>query len=372
MNNKIKILFLLDFYPFPENKNGATKIIANIINRLGDNYEIDVLHTDKLPDDFDSISKKINFFYEDIKCSKKQSKVNQFKFIHSSVLSKKQIKHIYKKYNIHQYDIVHSALHSFLYLFKYKNNVVYGINDSMSNGCLNGTLKGLTKYFYYRLVELNVSLKNNTIAVVSKNDAKAYYFNKCLILPNGVDTKEYHPVNHKTNINEFVFHGVLDYQVNIDSIKYMSGILKVASKDYKLNLVGRLNRNNPNQIIKTFNSLGNCNYIGEVDNIANEITKYNFYFAAMKTGAGIKNKVLEAMACGMIVIVNEKTIEGFSNKESLKKAIYIIKDSNDLTSLLHKKNEWEEKKKLAIQYVTNNYSWDNYMKVLGTHYASLI
>ena len=80
-------------------------------------------------------------------------------------------------------------------------------------------------------------------------------------------------------------------------------------------MVGRYNRDYENLASTVYNKLENCVVIGEVENISVSITQYEFYFALMNSGAGIKNKVLEAMSCGMIVLVNERAIEGFIKKQ---------------------------------------------------------
>ena len=68
------------------------------------------------------------------------------------------------------------------------------------------------------------------ITVVSEKDANAYFKSECLVLPNGVDESVFYPNNQSKINNSFVFHGVLDYQVNIDSVIYMSNFLKKCSK----------------------------------------------------------------------------------------------------------------------------------------------
>ena len=370
MSTKTKILFLLDFFPFPENRDGLTKIMANTINRLSDSYEITLLTVNANKVDLSCIRKNIVFLETTIPFNSLQKRINQFTFLPMNTLTLKMINQLDSEFDFNQYQIVHTGLHSFVKLSKIHKNVICGLNDSLSITCLNNTLKGKLKYYYFRIVELRLAKMNHVITVVSKNDAKSYYYNKSLVLPIGVNTDEFYPSN-TPKIDGFVFHGVLDYQVNIDSIKKISNTLNKLSENYNLHIVGRLNGENKSEVINFYESLPNCKYIGEVDNISIEITKYQFYISLMNSGAGVKNKILEAMSCGMLVLVNERAIEGFSNKNELLESVFLIKNPIDIKDVVNNSTNWEKKSTNAIEFVKKYYSWQKYMSLLENKYKEL-
>lgn len=359
---------MLDFIPYPEQKDGATKIMANILNRLSDSFAITVITTCPEAKELPEFPKRIAHFHEPLSVSSKQRKRNLRQFIPAAALSKKQIDKLNLKYQFNDYSIIHTSLHSFVRIQSTDQCTLLAINDSMAKSSLNGTLKGYLKYIYYRQVEKKVAAFNHTLVIVSEKDALFYPSKNKLVLSNGVDYHKFRPKEGEKQDNTFVFHGVLDYQVNIDSIRYMAAVLAKSSVQFKLMLVGRMNRENANQVVKTYNSLTNCKLIGEVDEIENEITKYQFYLALMNGGAGIKNKVLEALSCGMLVCINKRAIEGLTNHPELLKAVYLIEKPSDINTATADHENWQKKSELARQYVVKHYSWEKYMKTLENHY----
>lgn len=343
--------------------------MGNILTRLSDRFEITLIITarEAIPE---LLPENILWYHEPMAVSDSQRAKNKRSFFPEQALSPEQTKFLFEKYNLSDYTVLHTAIHSFSRLAELHPRVLYGINDSLSKSSLNGSLKGKLKYRYYRAVENKISKLNCTFSVVSEKDAESYSGAETLILPNGVDFDAFSPHANKPVEDHFVFHGVLDYQVNIDSICHMADILNQASPDYRLKLIGRMNRSNKEETKAIFNRLPNCDLIGEVDSIPEEITRFRFYLALMSSGAGIKNKILEAMSCGMVVLINDRAAEGLLDHNSLTDAVYLIKKPADIKAAFTDKENWQTKGTNARNYILKHYSWDSYMSKLEAFYLN--
>ena len=125
---------------------------------------------------------------------------------------------------------------------------------------------------------------------------------------------------------------------------------------------------NPTKQIK---ELGNLNPNIIVTDFVNDVRPYlaksKFAIMPIRIARGIQNKVLEAMAMAIPVIISEKIYTSLSNLN--RNDVFIYKDAEELLQLIVNnidKNEWlSEKGNNLRNYVINNYSWDqnlDYMK----------
>lgn len=366
----MRILFLLDFYPFPEDKDGKTKILANIFKRLPSSIQFDVItvtNEDHYREKDDGIIIK-----KATSNSAFKKKLNRFLLLPINAFSTKKLKKILDGFDLGTYDIIHTAHDSFINMHKLHPAVLVGLNDSYSLAVNSRSWKGKIKKLYFRLLERNLGNKNLHFILVSSVDAAKFPSSKTLSLPNGVDTSKYKPVNCTKIKDSFVFHGVLDFAPNMESITYMSGFIKLINPNAKLYVVGRLNRMQPGEFMDFLSGLSNTVYVGEVENISEEICKYEFYISLMVSGAGIKNKVLEALASNCKIIMNEKTAEGFENQNELKKIAYIIKNDEDGSTISSGLNSIHLLHDQGNAYVKNNYSWDTYVDKLIWYYKTLL
>ena len=196
---------------------------------------------------------------------------------------------------------------------------------------------------------------------------------KKLILVNGVDSEKYAPVQHPKVPNSFVFHGVLDYQPNIDTVSYTARMLEAHDPNARLYLVGRLNRISEQQYLQWVKMFSNCSYIGPVADISDEIAKYQFCILLMQSGSGIKNKLLEALSTGCVVITNHKALNGLINLQSAVEAVYLIENYSSLSQLIASITaaEYEKKSQRARDYILENYSWQSYANQLNAAYQKV-
>ncbi|BFU78246.1 glycosyltransferase [Arcobacter sp. 15-2] len=356
----MKILYLLDFPPFDEDFDGITKIYYNLIKHISKINNLDILIiSGGISNNFityrgTDFQKVNNFFdvkyiyYESIHCSNIKKNINRLKFEYSTSLNKNDIKKLDQKYDFKKYDVIHTAHLSFLNICKVHKKVIIGATDASSLAMPSNTLKEKLRKFYFQQIEGKISKSSMWVHAVTNRDAEGFHTDRKFIITNGVDTEKYKKYNEEKIKNSFVFHGNLDYQPNIDAIIYMNKTINELDLDYKLYIVGRGEASR-------YQQLSHVVIIGEVENIAKEICKYEYYFILMQTGTGVKNKLLEAMSCECNIICNDLAINGLKKPEVLKDNIHFVNSNDEIKKILLNSNI-----KNARNYVKENYSWESF------------
>ena len=373
---KMKILYLLDFQPFEEDLSGATKVIYHTIKEQSTKNQVDVLlinqRSKKIPEHFFGVQ----HIWEDLLPIQPPKPYLIQPFPEYEL---QQLKILANRYQFNSYDIIHTSV-TMRNLGLLHPAVIYSLHDSFSLAIRSDfKIRNLIRKFYWKLYERTHKSRGCWVTFVSARDAAQYNSNiKKVVLVNGLDHSKYKPVDQKKIANSFVFHGVLDYEPNLETIAYTSKLLAATNPSSKLYLVGRLNRISKPDFGKILLPLTNCTYIGEVANISEEISKYQYYILLMQSGSGIKNKLLEAMATGCTIITNRKSILGLIKPEELLKGIYLLEDYPSLSVLLdaigndiaNAKSNF--KREIARAYIINNYSWQSYSDQLTQTYQQML
>lgn len=114
--------------------------------------------------------------------------------------------------------------------------------------------------------------------------------------------------------NEFVFIGKWTREDNLDGVLWFyKTIVPHINKHVTINIVGK---NFPKEKITCKNPMVSTNILGFVDNPYPLIAKSRAMIAPLFTGAGIKVKVIESLACGTPVIGTDIAFEGLPEKYS--------------------------------------------------------
>ncbi len=166
--------------------------------------------------------------------------------------------------------------------------------------------------------------------------------------------------------NSISFLGKMDYQPNIEAVKWFcTHVLPNFSKDIKFYILGTA----PNEEIRGLETTypGRVIVTGFITDPYEIMNSGIAVVAPMQTGAGIQNKILEAMALGQIVLASSlaaKAIEGAHHQEHL----YIIDDPSELAQkiqFLYQTQEQLENPRSKIgpkarTFVRENFSWDRF------------
>jgi glycosyltransferase involved in cell wall biosynthesis len=131
------------------------------------------------------------------------------------------------------------------------------------------------------------------------------------VVPNGVDVDFYAPdPDAARDPNRIVFTGLMSYAPNVLAAEYLAQRIfprvRATCPDATLVLVGRA----PAPRVRALAELDGVAVTGEVPDIRPWLTGSSVYACPMISGTGIKNKLLEAMACGMPCVATPLALQG--------------------------------------------------------------
>lgn len=234
--------------------------------------------------------------------------------------------HKYLKENSEEYDLIYIKRLRMAQYAKYfdKNKVLIDITDSLTKYYervykkTNGIKKFLNieEYLKHKIYEKRIVEKYKS--VVCSNDEKKYIINKFKLKSNKINVVENlidfnlwdvkKEMKGKEKRKQLVFSGILDYEPNIMAVNYFANnVIDILGDDYKLNVVGK---NYSNSLVRK----NKIKYIGYVDNMANELSKYDIYICPIIAGSGTKNKILQAMSVGLPIVSTTLGTEGLHNE----------------------------------------------------------
>lgn len=232
-------------------------------------------------------------------------------------------------------------------------------------------LIGMIKIFYAKQIEKKYLSSNvNGIIFVSDQDANMArsilpYNNKLksLVSPLGVDINFFCPTNLQYKYcNQkpiLLFTGIMNYGPNEDAaIKLINFVFPEIYKFYPNALLYIVGSNPTNRIIQLAKKYDGINVTGYVPDIREYYKMCYLYLCPLSYGAGMKNKVLEALSMGLPVIATSQAVSGLppripgvivSNnfKNFIENCLELISNENLVSSLSEK----------ARSYIVNNYSW---------------
>ncbi|MCC6931901.1 MAG: glycosyltransferase [Deltaproteobacteria bacterium] len=181
-------------------------------------------------------------------------------------------------------------------------------------------------------------------------------------IPNGVDTDYFSfTPNLHTNPNRIVFLGSMNYEPNVHAVLAFSRLcfpeLKRNLPDLEFFIVGA----NPTDAVRNLESISGITVTGYVEDVRPYLRQAKAMICPMSLGAGIKNKILQAMALGLPVIGTSIAFQGITSaqkgccltadtpQELIAETLRLLKTSDlslDLTQNAHK-------------HICQNYSWSN-------------
>lgn len=167
-----------------------------------------------------------------------------------------------------------------------------------------------------RRYETQYCSKFTEIVVTTPEDRKQINaFNpesKISVIPNGVDLTLYPKRPSDPGGYQLVFVGAMDTLANIDAAQFFS--LEVFPEilrrhpEATLNLVGT----NPVQSVLDLGKIPGITVTGRVASVVEYLHQAAICVVPLRTGYGIKNKTLEAMAAGTPVVGSDRGLEGLA------------------------------------------------------------
>lgn len=195
------------------------------------------------------------------------------------------------------------------------------------------------------------------------------------VLQNGVDLDHFNP-DSKTPRDEatLVLSGKMSYHANITMalhlIEEIMPKVWAVREDVKVNIVGK----DPPAMIQALGQSPQVTVTGTVPDLRKYLQQATLAVAPITYGAGIQNKILEAMACGTPVITTPKAAAGLRTISG--ENIWVAEDAatfaNAILTLLDDSALRQQIGQAGRQYVETNHHWGEIASQLSTIYTQVI
>ncbi len=223
--------------------------------------------------------------------------------------------------------------------------------------------------------EQRFSQKFSTIVVTTDDDAQQFKTfapnTPIATIPNGVDFGDFPYRSIDPNNHDLIFIGAMDNLANIDAARFLAQEIfpQVRSHypDSKLMLVG----SRPVSEVFELNQLPNVVVTGAVPSMADYLHRATVCVIPMRTGFGIKNKTLEAMAAGTPVVASDRGLEGLTldpDRPCALRANNPAEYSAAILQLLDNMALRESISHHARAYIERDFTWEQ----AGRQYESAI
>ena len=195
------------------------------------------------------------------------------------------------------------------------------------------------------------------------------------VLPNGVDLDTFKPRNDISREKDtLIVSGKMSYHANIAMTQFlvndiMPNIWKTRPQ-VKLWIVGK----DPPREVQFLANNPLIQVTGMVSDIADYLRSATIAVAPLMYGAGIQNKILEAMACSTAVVTNNQAIGSLSAKdgEDLLIANDPVEFAQSVNSLLDDVARRDKIGKSGRKYVEMHHDWNNIAAQLESVYRVAI
>jgi polysaccharide biosynthesis protein PslH len=394
MTSLPKILFITQAFPYPPDKDGLRRIICNLIKYLHGDFDVTllsyiepeekkyILHMDPYCSDIKTVNAPKRTTLRDIfsSLSTKPSTVSRFWSgkMHAATSELCKTRH---------FDlIIPTGLCMGQFALDFNEPKIIAPIDIAS--LLYKKRSVLTKNIFTKLLCYWEfwRLKRYESVILPKFDkcylvsgAEKVYIEdlhglkNIFVAENGIDTKLFKPRENFATENALLFTGVMNYGPNVDAAIYLCEqimpLLWEKYNDLKVYIAGR----DPTDVVKC---LANDRIIvtGFVADLGEYYAKSRIFISPLRYGgAGVKCKVLEALAMGKPVIASSLTLEGqpilsnvaitANSAGEIVEEIDILLQNRELEKALGMKGR---------EIIEKNYSWERTFQIVRSEIKNLI
>jgi len=392
--DKPNILIISRFLPYPLNMGGRIRI-HNLVKALSSRYNFSLLSLIDHRDELKYLPKLKEIFSEVYPVYAKSPLGMDF---HAQRFYPEQYKHGYsysqelvdKLKEIKEtqpLDMIHIESNELLYMADYAGclPIVYTEHDISMLSLGKSYYKKDNQFFWPLLDNLKRIYFHNTqfkkldrVITLSKEDENVLrrFFpqSSLTLVPTGVDLKHFALAKNTRQSKKLIFVGHYRHFPNEDAIVYfvkkIFPLIRKVLPETELMIVGSY----PTVHVENLAQEDNVTLVGQVEDVKPYLEEAAVFVNSIRVSAGIKGKVLEAMAsgipvvstsvgsCGIDAVAGEEILIGNTPKEFARQVIRLLKDEELRTSLIAN----------ARRLVEHKYSWFRSTAKLDKVYKSLL
>ncbi|MCZ7573781.1 MAG: glycosyltransferase [Ardenticatenaceae bacterium] len=230
----------------------------------------------------------------------------------------------------------------------------------------------LLDYLQVRATERRLMHKAAHLLFASSRDREALVGksgNHATIVPNGIDLDFWSRSAPKRDANTIIFTGVMDYPPNIDAALYLAEEIlprvRLAIPAAQLLIVGR----DPAPKLIRAGQRPGVTVTGFVEDIRPYLERATVFAAPLRFGAGIQNKILEALAMELPVVASPLAADGLRTEDGQQPPVQVAHNRQQFAELIAAElNRWATNPwphTAGRRYVEVNFTWNRSAAKLG-------
>ena len=275
---------------------------------------------------------------------------------------------IAERFSRHDYDLVHCfgsvSVYEFYPLFADRPNVITPYESHslyLQSSAAQGSWSARLRLPLARRIEAFMFTPFDRTVVISAADrALLLDLNPALridVIPNGIELERFQPLEVEREPHTLLFVGNYEYAPNQDAarilVERVLPRVRQALPNARLQLVGA----NPPGWLQALDA-GHIEVSGRVADVAPYLARATVFVCPLRMGAGLKNKVLEALAMGIPVVATPLSVEGISVRDEESALIAAVDDFAAKTiELLEDATLRDRLSKSGRALVEAQYSW---------------
>ena len=213
------------------------------------------------------------------------------------------------------------------------------VRGNLRHASLRRTPLLLAELLEARLVERGLVSRADHLVFASTRDLEPIVGiadrSRATVVPNGVDLDYWRrPVGVDLGVDEIVLTGAMDYPPNTDAALYLIREIfprvRAAAPTAHLSIVGR----DPIPEVVQAGSIPGVTVTGRVDDMRPFLAAASVYAAPLRFGAGIQNKLLEALAMQVPTVASRNAAGGLITLEGGSPPMTVEDDPEAFASVL--------------------------------------
>lgn len=193
------------------------------------------------------------------------------------------------------------------------------------------------EYLLVRQVERKLIRKASHILFASSRDLESIKLDiqvPVSIIPNGIDLEFWRRSTNHRGKGNIVFSGGMDYPPNVDAalflIEQILPIVRQSHPDAQVWIVGR----DPDPQLVKAGKKYDVHITGFVEDMRPYLEQATVFAAPLRFGAGIQNKILEAMAMMVPVVASHLAADGLRTEDGCFPPVQIANNRDEFASLI--------------------------------------